>query len=626
MRIKDCACDLITKVNEAVNMAREAVKSISINGKNYTPDGTGKVILDVYKASEIVSTDGNVQTDIDALKTEDTNLASDIADNATAIANEVTARTDADNTLQTAIDEINGSISTNATNIASNKTEIDANATAIANEITARQNADDSIQSTLNDTITGDTTANVIYHQQTNDDTTTDYAQIQPMKIDGTRASDWLYAIAVQGKGISLENSTGNNLNLSVKDAPASEINLTDGRDVDTAITSIDDEIGSEDSSGSILARIKANETAITEETTARQNEDTELANSIADNATAIADNATAIAGKQDVLTAGDGISIANNVISNTLDISGIATNATAITAEITNRENADDDIKASAISRTTLGGPFEDDNSRKYFNWQLYKLNGTILGSEPALTVGDGLEISNTYLVRNGNTSTYPTISNTGVTSIIAGDNITVDNSTGAVTISATGGTEYTAGNRITITDNTINVTPAILVAPIISVNLGLDAYSEYIASTANDESSNVTGWGTRYNIVLGTAGRTTITLREDTDKSGTDNATYTKTITRENMTTLINMMFNRRNISCAGRTARYTVRFGGAISAVSDYYAHTANIATVTVTYTATGDVSNITTTAIGTSDFAFLTSAETNWWCIFYAYAMT
>lgn len=168
MRIRECACDLATRINEAVNMAREAVKSISVNGKDYSPDGTGKVdlgtITATVNASGVDMTDGrDVETAIEALddevgsetdagsilyrikqnetaitdettarQNEDTQLASDIADNATAIANETAARSDADNTLQTAIDEINGSIATNTANIASNKTEIDANATAIA--------------------------------------------------------------------------------------------------------------------------------------------------------------------------------------------------------------------------------------------------------------------------------------------------------------------------------------------------------------------------------------------------------------------------------------------------------------------------------------------------------------
>lgn len=63
----------------------------------------------------------------------------------------------------------------------------------------------------------------------------------------------------------------------------ASEVPTDDDRNVQTAIDAIEDEIGSETASGSILAKIKANSDAIASETANRQNEDTQLANDIAD-------------------------------------------------------------------------------------------------------------------------------------------------------------------------------------------------------------------------------------------------------------------------------------------------------------------------------------------------------
>lgn len=163
MRAIDCCKqEWKTKWNELRELYLKTVRTIKLNGKEYTTDGSGGVVdlgtveTTIPTASEVPTDDDrNVQTAIDAIEdeigsetasgsilakikansdaiasetanrqNEDTQLANDIAD-------ESLARQNADNTLQTAIDEINGSISKNASDITSNKTEIEANASAI---------------------------------------------------------------------------------------------------------------------------------------------------------------------------------------------------------------------------------------------------------------------------------------------------------------------------------------------------------------------------------------------------------------------------------------------------------------------------------------------------------------
>ena len=74
--------------------------------------------------------------------------------------------------------------------------------------------------------------------------------------------------------------------------------------------------------------------------------------------------------------------------------------------------------------------------------------VSGEISGGSYNLVGGTGISFSGT------------TITNTGVTSITAGTNITISGSTGDVTIDASGGgTTYTAGNGITISGTTIEM-----------------------------------------------------------------------------------------------------------------------------------------------------------------------
>jgi hypothetical protein len=125
--------------------------------------------------------------------------------------------------------------------------------------------------------------------------------------------------------------------------------------------------------------------------------------------------------------------------------------------------------------------------------------LNGASVVTKVTPTAGPGISITN--LVSTG-TSTSFTVNNTGVTSIVAGTNISINTSTGAVTVTASSspiiqtigtGTNYTA----TATDDYIGVTVA---GVTVTLPTGVTGKS-YIVKNEG-VSGNVTVQGTIENL----------------------------------------------------------------------------------------------------------------------------
>ena len=112
-------------------------------------------------------------------------------------------------------------------------------------------------------------------------------------------------------------------------------------------------------------------------------------------------------------------------------------------------------------IENTSLSNVFVVDPSTN----SVTTVNNTLDNGSGAMSVSDTLTVSGeisggSYNLIGGTGISFSgtTITNTGVTSITAGTNITISGSTGDVTINASGGgSSYTAGNGISISSSTI-------------------------------------------------------------------------------------------------------------------------------------------------------------------------
>ena len=136
---------------------------------------------------------------------------------------------------------------------------------------------------------------------------------------------------------------------------------------------------------------------------------------------------------------------------------------------------------------------------------------NGALTNSTITVTGGTGLGVSGSPVALGGTV----TLSNTGVTSNVAGTGISVSGATGAVTITNTGVTSNVAGTNITVSGATGAVTIGLVAAPTITgtnitgiPNAGLTNSSVTIGST---------------NIALGATSTTLAGMTGITFSSGT-------------------------------------------------------------------------------------------------------
>lgn len=224
--------------------------------------------------------------------------------------------------------------------------------------------------------------------------------------------------IRLNGKDYQTDGNTGvvDLGTIETKPPTASEVGTDDDRNVQVAIDAIEDEIGSETASGSILYKVKANTDAISAETTARQNEDTQLASDIADNATAIANEATARSDADDTLqTAIDEMN--GSISKNTSDIASNKTEIDANASAITN-------LNSNALSAVYA---LTSDNQMVLRN---LRINGDY-DAQKLFATGTGLEFSGSYPEYTlANTGVISVNGNTGDIIIKAGIDLDVSNS----------------------------------------------------------------------------------------------------------------------------------------------------------------------------------------------------
>lgn len=289
-------------INAAYNKAITAVQRIKDkDGNQYVPDGNGDVTID-YSPSQISTIESNTSTNTLNITTEiadrkeaDENLQTQISANATnystlktELDTEVSDRKNADTDLQTSIDAKQGTLTAGSNIYLGKDGTIDANAvlTTVSRASTgayaSRKTRNASGLNIVNQPIFT-VGSNLSYDASTG-------------KLDAT---DTVYTA---GSGINISDS---NVISAQSSAPTAEqVDLTDGRTVQTAIDAIEDEIGDESTAGSIKYVEKTNTDNIATNAT-----------NITALQTSVGNLEASIAGKQDTLTAGTGIKLLNNTL-----------------------------------------------------------------------------------------------------------------------------------------------------------------------------------------------------------------------------------------------------------------------------------------------------------------------
>ena len=142
---------------------------------------------------------------------------------------------------------------------------------------------------------------------------------------------------------------------------------------------------------------------------------------------------------------------------------------------------------------------------------------NGASSGTVTSVGVagGNGIAVGGSPVTTTG----VITVTNTGVTSIVAGTGITINQSNGAVTINSTGGGNGGSGTvtRVSVTSNTLSVTGSPIVSSgIIDIELPANLITNILtANTANvgnivSNQLQINAANTNVGITLSTAGST--------------------------------------------------------------------------------------------------------------------
>lgn len=523
-----------TMIQDAWTKATTAVQRIKDkDGNSYTPDGNGTVELNYSPAK------------IDGIEV-------DVKDNASAIATETTNRVSADNALQTQISSNASSIATigtdvtnlkatvanNTSDIATNKSDIATNTTDISNLKTSDTTLQSNIDKKQDKLTAGDGTViidNTIYannNVQSLEKSTYNpsnrnlslgytYREIISAFGDGTptrvTASKKLFALgtglkestdstsAIETPTIDVDTSVvqtkltaGNGINIAddgtistQSSAPTAEqVNLTDGRSVQTVIDAIEDEIGDESTAGSIKYVEKTNTDNIATNTS-----------NITALQTSVSNLETSVASKQDTLTAGTGILIddSGNISSTTLianfagGYGGSASESQQkkMLASVTRRLNVSGEVRTVQSTPTlfNLGTGLIFNDPETYTAGPTIDVDTSVI--QPLLTAGTGIGI------------TDATISNSGVRSASA---------TG-ITASGTGvPTSVLTGNRysgITVDTNGTNTTIPLLYGyhQTTQATAGTNSVPATYSSSANINGGLKIQWGEFYAHINGTS-----------------------------------------------------------------------------------------------------------------------
>lgn len=523
-----------TMIQDAWNKATTAIQRIKDkDGNTYTPDGNGTVELD-YSPAKIDGIEANVKDNASAIATETTNRVS--ADN--ALQTQISANASNITTISTDVTNLKATVESNISDIATNKSNIATNTTDISNLKTADATLQSNIDKKQDKLTAGDGTVIVddtIYannNVQSLENSTYNpsgknlslgytYREVisafgsdTPTRVTATKklftlgtglkeSTDSTVAlkeptIAVDTSVIQTKLTAGNGINIAddgtistQSSAPTAEqVNLTDGRSVQTAIDAIEDEIGDESTAGSIKYVEKTNTDNIATNTS-----------NITALQTSVSNLETSVASKQSTLTAGTGIAIADDgTISSGLLVTDVNNGYGGNGTESLRKK------MYLSIGRRTLsnGTATTGSTTREIFNLGtgLVFNNPTVYTSNPTIDV-DTSVIQPLLTAGTGIDITDATISNSGVRSATA---------TGILASGTAVPTSVMTGNRysgITVNTNGTNTTIPLLYGynQVTQATSGTNSVPATYSSSANINGGLKIQWGEFYAHVNATS-----------------------------------------------------------------------------------------------------------------------
>lgn len=358
MKFNCCDNRYIAMIKSAFEKAEHAVQGIKLQNETtvHYPDGQGIVELDISAGGQIGDLQKQVTDNTNAISALDSELANEtarITSITRALTTETRVRYNSDIALETKIDAKQGTL-TAGTNVQISDSNV---ISATDTKYTAGSGIAINDNNVISCTVTGSD-----FDAQNND------GNIRFLK-DGVQQ-----AILKEGANVTISaDGTISASGGSARAATTSEVRMADGRTVQVAIDSIEDEIGDNGTSGTIQYRLDALESADT-----------------AINAR-VTSNTEEIATKQDVL--------------NTAQIN--AANSGITSAKVTQYDGYDSKISALETADVSLSKAYSafsvDKSTSGKIGLTMSAVDGMTSASADLITAGSNITISNGVISASG-------------------------------------------------------------------------------------------------------------------------------------------------------------------------------------------------------------------------------